>query len=1770
MKKHLLWWLSALLVFMPLFVIGADWRWQGHEMSSSKWISNVWCTSVINSSSCDYTWPVKSLRKWYEYEFSDEFWAWSQDRRMKNFCAQFKEQSEYGDFNRWTNPNFKWTSDIANNWYWVNKNSSIVVIKADKLYQIKDVPDSRSEDNLFIKYVIEYANNEAATTRYHHTECFPYEISRCWDGVVDEDWFKKDPNDPAEECDYNDPNKAWWKDWSGKTCSKSCKLVDIVPACSSTYNGKTQYTSSANLWLKSTDNLCDEWEVVDFSYTGSPRTYTWNCKNWSKKTDSSCTAKQERCWDGTINGNEDCDDWEKNGTNTSSCSTKCTIVGGASCGTKNGWSTYFDSKQTTSWLSKATEWLCPDWLTVWTPIITWLDSHVEWTCSNTNWAEKICKAYQEYCWDWVKNWDEECDWVEFCDLQCNTITPSTWCDQVFTWHLRFWVNKPFTDNFKAGWLDRYLFYYDVDFKENHWDYNNGSNPTFSWTSQFMSNWKLVPANESMPVIESTPYHIVSTPITRAWDNIYIEYTIWYDNANHTTTPSKSNLHSHKECVYYEISWCWDGIIDTEYWEICDPEAPEWKNGNNWKTCNPVTCEPETVPTKGELDIDKTLVWSWLVNKTWDIVTWNIKVTARWWDVTDFIVTDKLPEVLEYSSYSVVHNPWGLTVLDPVLSWNQVIWSVNWTLKDWDYLTIQLKTKAKWMPKVDYKNVACVRPADDPNWDDCDEEEVKLWGLKVEKTLIWPKEIKEVWDIVQWTLKVTAEWWSVKNPVIQDKMPDVLWFTWYSVVRNGWLSISEPTISWNLVTWKTSWVLADWDYIEIRVDTYAKVMPEKEEKNVLCAWPEDKPEDEKCDNEPVHSPNLWIKKAFRDWSKEKTVKVWDIIAYKIDFWNKWNAAATITSIKDFLPKNVEYVSSEIYIISWSNSHLLSWSEVVGWWTTVEGVYVDVYGWMTLNPNTEWYIILTWKILWDYTWSTQNWACIYLNDKKIDCDWAKHNFTWDNPWGDIMCKAPILSKTSDEICVWSPVEWSTSVTCNSDWWVAKNIEILCDGVVTHSWQNVSSLNWACAFSGAGAHTVKCSVDWVTKDASWNECKWTYTLSTKSCWWWNGWTSCKLEDVKDTNNKYIKDVECRTDNGTKRTIVIDCGFNAKQRYLTWENVSVYTGKCEYSDTWTKTIQCRIYTSNGSQLWGTCQKTTSIQWPTWWCFIAWTKVTMADGSEKNIEDVVVWDELLWQGWVNVVEELYRPLLWDKWLYSINGSKNFVSPEHPFMTTEWWKSFNPELSTKIIWEEVGMLEIWDVLVTEDWYEILKSYGWVSADVETQLYNFKVWWDKTYYANGYLVHNKGWWSRIDPILLTWSCFNVNGWNASIEYWEYLPFYLNVQKLAGHKNNSDSIYVWTGTVTEWSSCWSGWRVALNSMRCHYEIKKWNKPPIASWVVNCLTNDVTNKPMIKKWIRWQNCTYGDCNKPMLSYDPWSGTNYTFKSNVVAIKDFWKNVKEYWEYKISITKIDYLYCDEYNKWKSDHWNWVCQSNITLTQPYTVQKTPSGNLTASTTVLDTFTELDGAETKFSSYLWTISTSDYNSNDKAKDRMDIFINKYEKLAVNVGNGMKKVPWKSIYFISDNKTITDWEFNKPFTIVQADSTKTITVSWNVQYNMMILTRWNIIFKWDCENNQIVKWIFYAWWSLNRSWVNKNDNLENNYWCSRWSLYVKWVLIWNNFNHLMNNSRANLNDWFKTTDKPRAVMDGASVLIEYSPSIFTKWTMPPGAEDFTTALTVYKN
>ena len=59
---------------------------------------------------------------------------------------------------------------------------------------------------------------------------------------------------------------------------------------------------------------------------------------------------------------------------------------------------------------------------------------------------------------------------------------------------------------------------------------------------------------------------------------------------------------------------------------------------------------------------------------------------------------------------------------------------------------------------------------------------------------------------------------------------------------------------------------------------------------------------------------------------------------------------------------------------------------------------------------------------------------------------------------------------------------------------------------------------------------------------------------------------------------------------------------------------------------------------------------------------------------------------------------------------------------------------------------------------------------------------------------------------------------------------------------------------------------------------------------------------------------------------------------------------------------------------------------------------------------------------------------------------------------------------------------------------------------------------------------------------------------------------------MKNSRSHLELWFDGVNggkNAKTIMNWASVVIEYSPSIFTKSTMPPGAEDVTTALSIYK-
>lgn len=143
--------------------------------------------------------------------------------------------------------------------------------------------------------------------------------------------------------------------------------------------------------------------------------------------------------------------------------------------------------------------------------------------------------------------------------------------------------------------------------------------------------------------------------------------------------------------------------------------------------------------------------------------------------------------------------------------------------------------------------------------------------------------------------------------------------------------------------------------------------------------------------------------------------------------------------------------------------------------------------------------------------------------------------------------------------------------------------------------------------------------------------------------------------------------------------------------------------------------------------------------CFIAGTKVRLANGRAINIEDVKVGDILLGlDGAENVVVEFDHPLLGERLLYGLNGSHPFVTSEHPFMSSEGWASIEPGETKKEIDLDVIPLILGDKLVRYNTQELflLQDVHENIADAETQLYNFKLDGNNTYFADDFLVHNK--------------------------------------------------------------------------------------------------------------------------------------------------------------------------------------------------------------------------------------------------------------------------------------------------------------------------------------------------------------------------------------------------------------------------------------------------
>jgi hypothetical protein len=137
-----------------------------------------------------------------------------------------------------------------------------------------------------------------------------------------------------------------------------------------------------------------------------------------------------------------------------------------------------------------------------------------------------------------------------------------------------------------------------------------------------------------------------------------------------------------------------------------------------------------------------------------------------------------------------------------------------------------------------------------------------------------------------------------------------------------------------------------------------------------------------------------------------------------------------------------------------------------------------------------------------------------------------------------------------------------------------------------------------------------------------------------------------------------------------------------------------------------------------------------------------MDDHTLKNIEDVKVGDRVhRLDGESNEVLKLQtvNMITGGRKLGSINGGEYFFTEDHPLKTPAGWKSINAEMSNnKYDFAEIGQLAIGDTIIGHNGDDtIIESIDTKDVPDDTPIYNFELDGDHEYFANGFLVHNKG-------------------------------------------------------------------------------------------------------------------------------------------------------------------------------------------------------------------------------------------------------------------------------------------------------------------------------------------------------------------------------------------------------------------------------------------------
>jgi hypothetical protein len=150
--------------------------------------------------------------------------------------------------------------------------------------------------------------------------------------------------------------------------------------------------------------------------------------------------------------------------------------------------------------------------------------------------------------------------------------------------------------------------------------------------------------------------------------------------------------------------------------------------------------------------------------------------------------------------------------------------------------------------------------------------------------------------------------------------------------------------------------------------------------------------------------------------------------------------------------------------------------------------------------------------------------------------------------------------------------------------------------------------------------------------------------------------------------------------------------------------------------------------------------------CFVAGTKITLEGGSKKNIEDIVIGDEVLsFNEASNLIEpkkvvELKQPIHSDLVKYHLSNDITLTCTyDHPiYINGLELASYKPEWTNERynLGREVSQIKVGDTVRLSTYVLTVIKEIEVLPEVDTQTYIFTVEDNHNFYANDILVHNK--------------------------------------------------------------------------------------------------------------------------------------------------------------------------------------------------------------------------------------------------------------------------------------------------------------------------------------------------------------------------------------------------------------------------------------------------